>query len=221
MKKLYPILCVLLILSGSTVLLYPAISNYINEKNASYALQQISEHLENQSQEALAQQRAMAESYNDALKSQGGIAGCKYNYREILNFGNEIMGSLVIPCIDLRLPIYHGTDSAVLAKGVGHMECSAFPIGGKGNHSVLTGHTGLPEALLFTRLTEMSIGDTFYIEILGQTVHYRVDSIVTVLPYQTEMLAAIADSDYCTLITCTPYGVNSHRLLVRGCRLDQ
>ena len=131
------------------------------------------------------------------------------------------MGYIDIPTIDAHLPIYHGTDEEVLAKGVGHVPDTAFPIGGIGNHSVLTGHTGLPSAKIFTDLTELAEGDLFYIHILNETLVYEVDQIQVVLPSQLDNLLPVADRDYCTLVTCTPYGINSHRLLVRGQRTTQ
>ena len=134
--------------------------------------------------------------------------------------GDGMMGYIEIPEIDIYLPIYHGVSEEVLSKGIGHMPNSAFPIGGEGNHAVLTGHTGLPSAKLFTDLTELEEGDRFYIHILDLVLCYTVDQIKVVLPNEGQDLSIVPGKDYCTLVTCTPYGINSHRLLVRGIRTD-
>ena len=132
------------------------------------------------------------------------------------------MGYLEIPGIDVELSIYHGVSDTVLQKGVGHVPTSALPIGGKGNHCILTGHTGLPSAELFTDLTELAVGDQFELHVLDEVLVYEVDQITVVLPHEVDALGPVRGRDYCTLVTCTPYGINSHRLLVRGIRvLDQ
>lgn len=207
------ILLVALLLLGAGILAYPKVSNLINQRSGSYAIQQMQEQMESAD---LARQRELAEEYNAGIAAGEEPEG----YDSILNFGSGMMGYLQIPKIGVNLPIYHGTDEETLAKGVGHMSQSAFPIGEEGNHAVLTGHTGLPSAELFTDLTELSQGDTFYIRILGQTLAYQVDQIKVVLPSEGQDLAAVPGEDYCTLVTCTPYGVNSHRLLVRGKRIE-
>lgn len=214
MNRKTTILILLLLLSGIAVLAYPTVSNFINQQHGSYAIQELREQLQQVDSVEIAQQRRLAEAYNAALPEEGE------NYDSILNFGNGIMGYIQIPKISVDLPIYHGSDEEVLTKGVGHMPESAFPIGGEGNHSVLTGHTGLPSAELFTDLTELEEGDLFYITILGETLVYQVDQIKVVLPSEGEDLAVVPGKDYCTLVTCTPYGVNSHRLLVRGARVE-
>ena len=141
-------------------------------------------------------------------------------YNNILNLDQSgVMGYLEIPCISVDLPIYHGTDAEILERGVGHLAASSIPIGGKSTHSVLTGHTGLSSAKLFTDLTEMKKGDLFFINVLGQTLAYKVDQISVVRPKDTRKLRIVDGKDYVTLVTCTPYGVNSHRLLVRGTRV--
>lgn len=205
-------LAVLLLLAGAAVLAYPAVSNYVNGLYGSYAIQRLREQVAGMESGELAAQRALAEAYN--------AGGTDTAYEDILNFGGGIMGYLSIPKIGVYLPIYHGTGDQVLAKGVGHLPESAFPIGGAGNHAVLTGHTGLPSAELFTDLTELEAGDVFTVHILEGELTYRVDQILVVLPGETEGLAAVTGEDYCTLVTCTPYGINSHRLLVRGARVE-
>lgn len=212
MRKRNTTLLVLLLLAGAGIFLYPAVSNFVNHLNGSYAIAQMQRQLVDAD---IAQQRQLARSYNARL-TEGEPEG----YEEILDLANGIMGSILIPKIDVNLPIYHGTDEDVLTKGVGHLPSSAFPIGGEGNHAVLTGHTGLPSAKLFTDLTELEEGDTFYIHILEETLAYQVDQIKVVLPSEGQDLTAVPGEDYCTLVTCTPYGVNSHRLLVRGHRVE-
>ena len=142
-------------------------------------------------------------------------------YESLLNVGgNGIMGYISIPDIDVELPIYHGTDNAVLTIGAGHLEGSSLPVGGTGTHAVITGHRGLPRAKLFTDLPKISEGSIFQITVLNKTLTYEVDQILTVLPDEVESLEIDPQQDYVTLVTCTPYGINSHRLLVRGHRID-
>ena len=216
MSKRKTVLFLILLLVGLGILSYPALSNFVNQRHGSYAIEELQEHLENAD---IAEQRRLAEAYNSRLlTAQGEIDEEEYN--AILNFSDGMMGYLQIPKINVNLPIYHDVTEEILAKGVGHLPQSAFPIGGTGNHSVLTGHTGLTSAELFTDLTELTEGDTFYITILDGTLAYQVDQIKVVLPSEGQDLAAVPDQDYCTLVTCTPYGVNSHRLLVRGHRIE-
>ena len=209
---------ILLMLLGLAVLLYPTVSRRINGFHSSTAVQDLSQQLQNTDQAELERQLALAEGYNEALREQLEFS---VEYDGILNFGNGIMGILRIPAIGVELPIYHGMESDVLAKGVGHMPGSAFPIGGSGEHSVLTGHTGLPSAKLFTDLSKLGIGDVFVVSVAGRELTYRVDQILTVLPTENDPLMPVPGMDYCTLVTCTPYGINSHRLLVRGCREEE
>lgn len=228
-RKVTTILAVLLILVGVGIMAYPAISNYVNEINGSYAIQELTEQMEKVDSEEIIEQRQRAEAYNEKLSdvqitdifdtSSNQVSGDD-EYYEIMDFAQDIMGYIQIPSIDVKLPIYHGTSAEVLAKGVGHLPQSAFPIGGEGNHSVLTGHTGLPSAELFTDIIKLKEGDYFYIHILNRVLAYQVDQIKVVLPEETEELLPVAGKDYCTLVTCTPYGINSHRLLVRGERVE-
>lgn len=227
MKKKSTILILLLLLIGVGVLAYPTVSNLVNQQHGSYAIQELQAELLTVEDEKIAEQRRLAEEYN--AKLLGAVPADAFSsektdlteeYESILNFSGGMMGYLQIPKINVNLPIYHGTGEEVLAKGVGHMPESAFPIGGEGNHAVLTGHTGLPSAELFTDLTEMAEGDMFYISILNDTLAYEVDQIKVVLPSEGQDLTAVPGKDYCTLVTCTPYGVNSHRLLVRGKRAE-
>ena len=142
-------------------------------------------------------------------------------YESLLNVsGNGIIGYIEIPSINCSLPIYHGTDEAILQIAVGHIEGTSLPVGGSGTHCVLSGHRGLPSARLFTDLDKMVIGDTFLMRVLDETLTYEVDQIRIVLPYELDDLEIEEGKDYCTLVTCTPYGINSHRLLVRGHRIE-
>lgn len=228
MKKKIPyILMGILLLAGLTVLFYPAISNWYN---AQYQIQAVVEYNDTVAQltdTAIAQELARAKEYNEALTGggitdpfiPGGGAQLPEDYTAILDAGSGVMGTLEIPKIDVNLPIYHGTGTQVLEKGVGHMEMTAFPIGGEGNHSVLTGHTALPTATLFSGLNKLEVGDGFYIKIYNQIMAYRVDNIVVVEPSNTRPLMPEPGKDYVSLVTCTPYAVNSHRLLVRGVRI--
>jgi sortase A len=219
MKKIAGmLLSAMLLLVGLGVLLYPKISDRINRLHSSSAVQSLGQQMQNTSRAELDRQLALARGYNASLLDRQPFPT---EYGIILNFGDGIMGFLRIPCIDVELPVYHGVDSSVLAKGVGHMPQSAFPIGGEGNHSVLTGHTGLPSAELFTDLIKMRLGDLFYITVAGEELVYRVDQILTVTPVDNAALAPESGKDYCTLVTCTPYGINSHRLLVRGTRVEE
>ena len=219
-KKITIILPVILFLFGMAAIGYPVISNWINGLNGSYAIARLQQRLENEDDAWLEEQFLLARNYNEKLKqnTDSEKESLLEAYSGILDFGDGIMGYIHIPSIDVTLPIYHGVDARVLEKGVGHMPQSAFPIGGEGDHAVLTGHTGLPTAKLFTDLNRLQEGDVFSVTVGNRTITYVVDQIRVVLPGETEALQPIPGMDCCTLVTCTPYGINSHRLLVRGSR---
>ena len=219
-KNKSTILVVLMLIMGLGIMLYPTVSNWYNEVTGSFAIQEFKETLADRSEQEMAEQRAMAEAYNATLRNEGTAVECPYDYNDIMNFGDGMMGYIEIPIIDVYLPVYHGVSESVLSKGVGHMSKTAFPIGGEGNHSVLTGHTGAPSAHLFTDLDQVKEGDIFYIYVLNETLAYEVDQILVVLPDEVDDILPIPGKDYCTLVTCTPYGINSHRLLVRGHRIE-
>lgn len=219
-KSSSTLLVVLMMVAGLGVMLYPTLSNIYNEMTGSYAIQEFNENLANQDELKLMEERKKAEAYNASLVNTGTVTECPYEYNDIMDFGNGMMGYVEIPCVDIYLPLYHGISENVLSKAVGHITKTAFPIGGEGNHSVLTGHTGLPSAKLFTDLDKVVEGDVFYIHVLGETLAYQVDQIVIVLPEEVDDIQPVAGMDYCTLVTCTPYGINSHRLLVRGYRIE-
>ena len=209
------VLAAMLLLIGSGILFYPLVSNIINRSHGSYAIAQIQQQVKNTDAAQIQNQRMLAQRYNRALVEGEKPEG----YTEILNISDGMMGYIQIPKIKVNLPIYHGVEEEVLTKGVGHMEQTSFPVGGEGNHAVLTGHTGLPSAKLFTDLADMKEGDHFYIHILNESIDYEVDQIKVVLPSEGQDLMPVPGKDFCTLVTCTPYGVNSHRLLVRGERI--
>lgn len=218
-KKGIMICAALLFLVGVGVLLYPTVSSFINKQIGSYAIQELRQEIGDRDAEEMEGERIRAQVYNASLLSNRETVTQK-QYASILNFRDGMMGYIRIPKINIDLPIYHGVSDEVLAKGVGHMPESAFPIGGAGNHAVLTGHTGLPSADLFTDLIEMEEGDTFQVVVLEETITYQVDQIKVVLPGESQDLMPVAGEDLCTLVTCTPYGINSHRLLVRGKRIE-
>ena len=216
----------LIFLAGAAIFLYPTVSNYLAKAGQEDAIRAYEQTLEAEDSSFYAEEWKKAREYNDNLTGDpvrdpflpGTGYGLPQNYMECLNI-DGIMGYIEIPKIDLRLPIYHGTDEETLAKGVGHVESTALPIGGDFTHSVLTGHRGLPSARLFTDLDQLEPGDQFYIHVLDEILAYEVDEINTVLPDELDKLMAIPGRDLVTLITCTPYGVNTHRLLVRGSRI--
>lgn len=222
-SKLFNILIVLMFFVGLSVLLYPAISDYLNQKKASKVIATYNSVVNNASSEHIDKLFSEAAEYNNRLMNTPSafynpalVEGYE-NALDILGIG--VMGYIYIDKIKVELPIYHGTSDGVLQVGVGHLEGTSLPVGGKGTHCVLSGHRGLPSAKLFTNLNDMRVGDVFRITILDRVFTYEVDQILTVLPKETDELQAVPDKDYCTLMTCTPYGINTHRLLVRGVRI--
>lgn len=225
-QKIIPIL---IILFGFALLSYPFISNYMFEKSAGSTIKSYEKQAKTYAQKQKEQAFREAEEYNkDLIKSVVQLTdpfkvkksnGETLIYNNILNIDHSgVMGYLEIPSISVNLPIYHGTDAEILERGVGHLAASSIPVGGKSTHSVLTGHTGLSSAKLFTDLTEMKKEDLFFIHVLDRTLAYKVDQISVVRPEDTRKLQIVKGKDYVTLVTCTPYGVNDHRLLVRGVR---
>ena len=225
-QKIIPIL---IVLTGFLLLFYPFISNYLFEKSAGSTVESYQEKAAEMDQTIIKKVIDEAKQYNgELLRSSVQLTdpfkvkrldGKMIHYNRILNIdGSSIMGYLKIPCISVNLPIYHGTSGTVLEHGIGHLAASSFPIGGKDTHAVLTGHTGLSSAKIFTDLTEMKKGDFFFIHVLDKKLAYRVDQITVVEPQDTKELQIIEGKDHVTLVTCTPYGVNDKRLLVRGVR---
>lgn len=223
-KHLFTILLVLVFFVGLSVLLYPAVSDYWNSKVQSHAIADLEKTISNMEQEDISSLFAQADAYNATLRKVscplinfGEIPG----YSDILNVsGTGVIGYISIEKIKVELPIYHTTDPAVLRIAAGHLEGSSFPVGGPGTHAVLSAHRGLPSAKLFTNLDKLEIGDSFTITVLDRVLTYEVDQILIVEPDEVGPLAVTEGEDYCTLVTCTPYGINSHRLLVRGTRVE-
>ncbi|BFK89603.1 MULTISPECIES: class C sortase [Blautia] len=221
------ILIILLIITGLGIFFYPYVSNWLIEKNASYIIETYDQAVEASGNQEIEKEWKKAKEYNDSLEGtvlkdpfiEGSGMALQDNYKELLNI-DGIMGYVEIPAIDVKLSIFHGTSDATLQKGIGHLEGSSLPIGGSGTHAILTGHTGLSKAKFFTDLVELKEGDRFYLRILDKTLAYLVDQIKVVEPENTKDLQSISGKDYVTLLTCTPYGVNSHRLLVRGVRTE-
>lgn len=212
------------------LILYPILGNALAEKNKSLVMTEYSRAVEEMTDIRVTEMFAAAEAYNAALSpisvsadgaySLTGLTAAQKEYDEILAVNESgIMGQLEIPELDIRLPIYHGTDGSTLEKGVGHLLGSSFPVGGGGTHTVLTGHSGLSREKMLTDLEKMKVGDRFFLHVLDRTLAYEVRDIFTVLPDDTSHLGIQQDEDMCTLITCTPYGVNTHRLLVQGHRV--
>ena len=216
---------ILVFLTALGITLYPIISNYVNQKYASKIYTEYEEMIQNVDDTNLKDARRLAEQYNNALApvsayEQESLSEASQNYDTLLNMGgNGIMGYVEIPSIQVNLPIYHGTDSETLERGIGHLLGSSLPIGGASTHSVLSGHSGLAGQKMFTDLLQVKKGDVFYLHVLGETLAYQVVSLNTVLPYDTSLLGITPDADLCTLITCTPLAVNTHRLLVTGERI--
>lgn len=211
------------------ITLYPLISNWYNERHQSEIHTQYEEIIEQIDDSELLEARAAAADYNATLVpgtqsgdsfSQEAIREAAENYDSLLNMaGDGIMGYVEIPMIRVDLPIYHGTETETLDVGIGHLLGTSLPVGGESTHSVLTAHSGMATQKLFSDLDQLEHGDVFYLQILGETLAYQVDSINTVLPHDTTYLGITEGKDHCTLVTCTPFGVNTHRLLVRGTRI--
>ncbi len=232
MRRVRDILPLLVIIAGLCILLYPTVSNFLVERNATRVVARYDATLEDMSQEEREQMLADAHAYNDALAASSGAGtpaseggepaqvGETLAYDDLLNLnGDGMMGYIIIPKMNVELPIYHTVEERVLQVGVGHMESSSLPVGGESTHAALSGHRGLPSAKLFTDLDQMEVGDQFFIKVLGETLAYEVHEVETVLPTETESLAIQRGQDLVTLITCTPYGINSHRLLVHAHRI--
>lgn len=219
------LLLILVLLAGLSLLLYPSLSDYWNSFHQTRAIATYAEKVANLNQDQYDEIWAAAESYNASLTDRVNAYllsdAQKEEYQQLLNVsGLGVMGYIEIPSIDCSLPIYHGTEESVLQIAVGHLEWSSLPVGGESTHCVLSGHRGLPSAKLFTNLDKLQTGDIFMFRVLDNVLTYEVDQILIVEPQETEALRIEEGKDYCTLVTCTPYGINTHRLLVRGHRID-
>lgn len=224
-RKLSTMLLILVFFAGLSLLLYPSLSDYWNSFHASQAVAIYSEEVRNLNADKYDRLIGEAREYNAALPGRYKAfflsESDRSTYNALLDVnGTGVMGYIEIPTIQISLPIYHGTEDEVLQIAVGHLDWSSLPVGGKGTHCVLSGHRGLPSAKLFTNLDKLVAGDKFVIRVLDEVMTYEVDQILIVEPNDLSALAIEKGKDLCTLVTCTPYGVNSHRLLVRGHRVE-
>jgi sortase A len=206
------------LLIGVAVMGYPVASNWLAEYTASVEIADYNAVVEQEDTSELEAMLEEAERYNEALSGRGDGTSVA-DYDDVLAMTDAI-GYLEIPRLEVYMPIYHGVDEEVLQKGIGHLPESSLPVGGESTHCVLSGHTGLPAAKILTGLDQMEEGDQFYIHVLNQVLAYEVDQIKVVLPEETDDIQIVQGKDYVTLLTCTPYGINSHRLLVRGERTE-
>ena len=230
-RKMLTIACAILVfLVALGITLYPLISNWYNSRHQSEIHTQYLEVLRQVDNSEIILAERYANEYNAAISpgtqlsdafSKEALLWASEDYENLLNLaGDGIMGYIEIPSIDCSLPIYHGTEESVLQIAVGHLEWSSLPVGGESTHCVLSGHRGLPSAKLFTNLDKLQTGNIFMLRILDNVLTYEVDQILIVEPQETGALRIEEGKDYCTLVTCTPYGINTHRLLVRGHRID-
>ncbi|MCF0134746.1 MAG: class C sortase [Blautia sp.] len=226
------LLVFLVFLVSSALILYPFIANYVFEHRSDSIVRAVEEEADEIDDSMRQSELERADRYNEMIASghirlqdpfvEQDERSYSDNYESLLCMTEDgVMGFINIPSIHVSIPVYHGTAEQTLEAGAGHLEGSSLPIGGSGTHSVITGHTGLSSAKMFTDLIELQKGDVFILNIYGEKLIYEVDQIKTVLPYELGDLAVSPGMDYCTLVTCTPYGVNTHRLLVRGVRTTE
>ena len=213
-----------MLLAGLSLLLYPSVSNYLNSVRQAQSILTYDNEVAALRQEDYQRLRQQAEEYNTSLLDRPSPYGLTDAQQALypttlLAGGSDVMAYLEVPSIGVTLPICHGTETATLQKAVGHLEWSSLPVGGSSTHCVLSGHRGLPSSELLTNLDHLEYGDAFYLHVLGDTLEYRVDRVAIVEPGDFQLLGIEEGKDYVTLITCTPYGINSHRLLVRGVRV--
>lgn len=225
MKKLSTVFLIATFVAGLSLLLYPTVSNYWNTLHASRAVATYVDAVQNMGEDKRREMLQKAIDYNKSLTSDNQrltiSSARRQEYESILDVdGNGMIGYIEIPNVNITLPVYHGTNDDVLQIAVGHLDWTSLPVGGTSTHCVLSGHRGLPSAKLFTNLDQVKEGDTFVIRVLDEVLTYEVDQIRIVEPAAVDDLMIENGKDYCTLVTCTPYGVNSHRLLVRGHRVE-
>lgn len=225
-EKVTNILLILILVAGLSLMLYPTISNAYNSYLQSLIIVDYSDQVNELEEDAHQAELEAAQAYNAALLERSD----PYHLTEKLEAeywnrldttGQGIMGYIEIPAISVTLPIAHGTEESTLAKYVGHIQWSSLPVGGESTHCVVSGHRGLPSSELFTNIDHLQLGDKFFIHVMGQTLEYRIDNIAVVEPYDYSLLGIVEGWDLCTLVTCTPYGINSHRLLLRGIRVER
>ena len=226
MSKAINVLIVVVLISAIAMLLYPTVSDQYSQYANNRRILSYSREIEVIDPTANAEMLSAARAYNEVIKNteirdafDEAAIETSEEYQALLNpNGDGVMGLIEIPKIGVRLPIYHGTNESDLVRGAGHMEGTSLPVGGESTHCGIAGHRGLPSAKLFSDLDQMQRGDVIYLNILGELLVYQVDLISVVLPYELDYMSVIEGEDYLTLVTCTPYGVNTHRLLVRGRR---
>jgi len=227
-RKVINIIIIVLALIGVILLVYPYISYRLSKRDQTYVVQQYDDSLAKMTAQQMQEEWERARAYNASLVTSvlydpfaSGQEDMDAEYLSLLDIAeNGVMCHIEIPKIKVDLPVFHGVSLSTLEKGVGHLEGSSLPVGGAGTHAVMTAHTGLNSSKLFTDLVELEIGDQFYVYTLDQILAYRVDNILVVEPEDVGALSMVEGKDYVTLVTCTPYGINSHRLLVRGVRVD-
>ena len=224
-KHLSTFFLILVLLIGLSLLLYPSVSDYWNSFHQSRAIASYAEQVANLDNDTYDHLWEDARAYNRSLMVRDNAyllsEEQKAEYERLLDVsGLGIMGYIEIPSIDVSLPIYHGTEESVLQIAVGHLDWTSLPVGGMSTHCVLSGHRGLPSAKLFTDLDRLVEGDVFMLRVLDEVLTYEVDQVLIVEPHETDALHIVEGEDYCTLVTCTPYGINTHRLLVRGHRIE-
>ncbi len=223
-RQIVVFFAVLMILTGAAVFSYPFVSNALANRNASVAVQEYNASVRSLGREDIDAIKEAAKAYNDQLervvgKNAQGEGAVQDSYIDLIQLG-DALGYITIPKIDVNLPIYEGTGYDVLTHGIGHLSETSYPLGGESTHSALSGHRGLAEAELFTNLDKLEVGDRFYLHVLDEVLAYQVDQVLVVEPDQVEALEIVEGEDLCTLVTCTPIGINSHRLLVRGTRVE-
>lgn len=228
--KLIKILSVVFLIGGILLLFYPAMNNVIFMAQQNKVIEDYNAQVEQLDEDSIEKIREEAQEYNSNLSDNAlnietsqpdpDAVNGNMSYRELLSMNNEQMGYIVIPKIKLNQPIFHSTTDEILEIGIGHLENSSLPVGGKSTHCVLTGHSAIPGMMLFTDLEDMVLGDKFYIKILDEVLAYEIDQIKVIEPTDTSDLQIVENEDYVTLLTCTPYGVNTHRLIVRGTRVE-
>ena len=224
-NKIKIIICVLIFAAGLSVMLYPAVSNYLHQKHQMGVIDDYRKQAEKMSQEQIEALKNDARRYNErladiAINGSASETSSDLEYQNLLNISGDVMAYITIPVCDISLPIRHGCGEEVLQKSAGHIPESSLPIGGENTHAVITAHRGLPSAKLFTNIDSLKEGDLFFIHGVDETLAYKVDQIKVVLPDDISYLQITPGKDYVTLVTCTPYGINTHRLIVRGERTE-
>ena len=223
-RQIVVFFAILMILTGAAVFSYPFVSNALANRNASVAVQEYNASVSSLGREDIDAIKEAAKAYNDQLervvgKNAQGEGAVQDSYIDLIQLG-DALGYITIPKIDVNLPIYEGTGYDVLTHGIGHLSETSYPLGGESTHCALSGHRGMAEPELFTNLDKLELGDRFYLHVLDEVLAYQVDQVLVVEPEQVEALEIVEGEDLCTLVTCTPIGINSHRLLVRGTRVE-